>query len=168
MRTRTEKAAFAVAFGAVTLTTTWIGVRYADDRRFQYAVLIAIPFALRQAALEIRITLQQLWRRFSLAARRRPVVVKLRGSLDARTADRTARYLDTALKAATASGLTIDLTRVINVSRAGTAPLIATARKATRDHVPVTVRGAGPAVRQALHDAGLDHLVTHLSNNIQP
>ncbi|WP_030274280.1 STAS domain-containing protein [Streptomyces sp. NRRL B-24484] len=156
MRSRTEKAAFAAAFGAVTLATTWVGVHYAESRWFQCAV----PFALRQAALQTRIAGQQVRRRFSLGARRRPVVVKLRGTLDVRSADRTTRLLDTALRAATASGLTIDLARVTTVSRAGTAPLITTVRKADRDHVPVTVRGADPAVRRTFHDVGLDRLVT--------
>ncbi|MEV8100473.1 STAS domain-containing protein [Kitasatospora sp. NPDC085879] len=164
MRSRTEKAAFAAAFGAVTLATTWIGVHYAESRWFQYAVVIGIPFVLRQAVLETRIAGQQLWRRFSLAARRRPVVVKLRGDLDARTADRTGRQLDSALRAATASGLTIDVTSVTTVSRTGTAPLIATAR----DHVPVTVYGASPAVRRTLHDNGLNHLVSYTDHTAPP
>ncbi|GJF30414.1 hypothetical protein KNE206_31140 [Kitasatospora sp. NE20-6] len=168
MRSRAEKAAFAAAFGAVTLATTWIGVRYADQRWSQYAVVIAIPFVLRQAVLEIRITLQQLWRRFSLTARRRPVVVTLRGSLDARTAARTARHLDTARKAATpAGGLTIDLTHVRVIDAAGSTVLLATAGKAARDHVPVTVQGAGPGVRRTLHYSGLDHLVTY-RNDTRP
>nr|BEK69081.1 hypothetical protein KPHV_63080 [Kitasatospora purpeofusca] len=93
--------------------------------------------------------------------------VRLHGEIDAGNADRVAHLLTASLKH-TKGPLDIDLTAVPRLSRSGTAAFVDTIRAARTTGVPVTVRNANPQVREALHDLGLERLLTFTDDTPAP
>ncbi|WP_053757838.1 STAS domain-containing protein [Streptomyces sp. AS58] len=113
------------------------------------------------AAAALRTALTTAWRATREGANPPgTVVVRLRGTVNHATADRTSRRLADAL-AARPAVLVIDMSEVDLLTNAGATALLTAAGLAHRQSIDVVIHHASPQARTTLRTLGLDRYVEY-------
>lgn len=158
MTPRSARRTQVASWLALTAALVWAGTRLHSDA-VQFLCLLAAAACLRMALL-VAWPGKHAGPGTRIGEDSRPVVVKLRGEVTRRNADRVAHRITTALSPAPAQ-LQVDMRKVTLISSDGPQALFTAVRTARHRGVPVVIVGANAQVRSTLHHIGLDPLLTY-------